>query len=71
MNTTHDERVLDYLKDNGSVQPLQAWKDLGVYRLSSVIHRLRKKGWNIATERVGVLNQFDERCLVANYKFKN
>jgi hypothetical protein len=71
MRTTQDERLLDYLKDNGNINPLRAWKELGIYRLSACVHRLRNKGWNIVTERIGVLNQFDEKCLVANYKFKN
>ena len=71
MKTTHDERLLDYLKDNGNINPLKAWKELGIYRLSSSIHRLRKEGGDIITERINVMNRFDENCLVANYKFKN
>jgi hypothetical protein len=71
MKVTQDERLLDYLKDNGNINPLKAWKELGIYRLSSCIHRLRKQGWNIITERINVMNQFDENCLVANYKLKN
>jgi len=66
---TQDLRLLDYLKDNGSIDPLQAWQELGIYRLSACIHRLRLQGWEITTERKTVHNRFDEACYVANYKF--
>lgn len=31
---------------------LTAWKDFGVYRLSSVIHKLRKEGMKIHTQMI-------------------
>jgi hypothetical protein len=71
MKTTQDERLLDYLKDNHSINPLEAWTELGIYRLSACIHRLRKVGWNIDTDTIGVFNQFDELCMVGDYKLKN
>ena len=71
MRTTQETRLLDYLRDNGNINPLKAWKELGIYRLSACIHRLRKEGWNIITERINVTNRFDENCFVANYKLKN
>lgn len=67
---THDERLLDYLKDNRNIDPLLAWKELGIYRLAAVIHSLKKKGHNITTERKKVLNRFSENCNVANYILK-
>jgi len=63
-----DKRVYDYLKKNETIDPLQSWVELGVYRLAASIHRLRKLGWNITTERKGVLNQFGEKCNVARYR---
>jgi len=71
MKTTQDERLLDYLKDNHSINPLEVWTELGIYRLSACIHRLRKVGWNIDTDTIGVFNQFDELCMVGDYKLKN
>jgi len=63
---SQDERVLDYLKVNGSIQPLQAWTELGVYRLAACIFRLRKTT-NITTGNTAVTNQFGEKCRVATY----
>jgi len=66
---TQDERLLDYLKDNGRIDPLQAWQELGIYRLSAVIFNLRKKGHNIISNRKNVKNRFGEVCRVADYRW--
>ena len=64
---TQLERLEQYLKTHGSVEPLTAWKELGIYRLAAVILLLKKKGYSIRTERLEVENQFQEKCKVANY----
>jgi len=63
-----EKRIAKYLLDNFSINPLTAWKECGVYRLSAVILKLRKKGMHIVTERTNVKNQFGEDCKVANYR---
>ena len=65
---TQDQRLLDYLKDNGRIDPLTSWKELGIYRLSACIYRLRKQGWEIKTGRKAVVNSHGESCIVALYK---
>jgi hypothetical protein len=64
---TQRERLLDYLKQNGSINPLESWQQLGIYRLSAVILLLRREGYCITTDMVEVKNQFSETCKVANY----
>jgi len=51
----------------GSVDPVEAWSELGVYRLSSVIHKLRKAGFSIETKRKQAVNKFGEKCSFAQY----
>ena len=46
---TQDEAVLNWLNERGSIEPMQALSQLGCYRLSAVIHRLRKSGYKITT----------------------
>lgn len=70
MKTTQLERLLNYLIENKSIDPLNAWKELGIYRISDTVLKLRKKGYNITTERKRVFNQFGEECKVANYIYK-
>ena len=53
----------------GAINPLVAWNKCGVYRLSAVIHTLRKKGCEIITRDKIVQNQFGESCTVGEYLF--
>lgn len=64
---TQKERLLDYLENLERINPLEAWKQLGIYRLSAVVYDLRKDGHKIETTRKAVQNQFGEECIVAEY----
>jgi len=64
-----ENRILDYMvSGNGTISPLQSWRACGVYRLSDVIFKLRKQGFDIRTETTTVINRFGEECQVARYK---
>lgn len=65
--TNQQGRVLARLQEHGSIDPLQAWKECGVYRLSAVILELRNAGFAIETKRKPVLNRFEETCHVGHY----
>jgi len=67
---TQVERLLDYLKVNKVINPLTAWTELGIYRLSAVIFLLRKDGYEIETDMVKVLNKFNEPVMFAEYKLE-
>lgn len=62
------DRLINYLQENNTVNPMEGWKHLGIYRLAARVHELRSKGMNILTTRVKVLNQFGEECSVAQYE---
>ena len=67
---TQEKRLEDYLHKYGSINPLEAWQDLGIYRLSAVILLLRRRGIKIVTETMDVFNKFGEKCHVAKYVIK-
>jgi hypothetical protein len=67
---SQDQRLLDYLRDNKQIDPLTSWKELGIYRLSACVHRLRKQGWDINTGRKAIINSHGESCIVALYKLR-
>lgn len=46
---TQCHNLLRYLKEHGSITPIDAWFDLGIYRTSARIHDLREKGVDIRT----------------------
>ena len=64
---TQNERLLDHFKQGKTIQPMQAWHNLGIYRLGSRIHDLRKAGHNINRNWVTVYNRWGEECRVAEY----
>ena len=65
--TNQEARLLDYLKLNKKISPMEAWTELGIYRLSDVVFKLRNKNYEIETERKSVVNRFNEVCSFAEY----
>jgi hypothetical protein len=63
------QRLLCYLKQFNSITPLTAWLELGIYRLSDCIFKLRNDGHNIETRNIEVSNKFHEKCTVAEYVY--
>ena len=62
------ERVLQHLQENKTLDPLQAWVKLGVYRLSARVHDLREDGHTIDMTRKKVTNRHGEEFHVAEYR---
>ena len=58
------ERTLYYIRQYGSITPLQAMRDLGVYRLSAVVFDLKEEGHDIETTLVEVSNRLDRKSVV-------
>lgn len=74
MNWRHSmnqqERLTEYLEKHGTIDPLKAWTQLGIYRLADTVFNLRKKGYAITTANKKVKNKFKEVCVVAEYKLE-
>ena len=49
---SQNERVKQYMKDNGSITSMQAFADLGITRLSARIKNLRDSGVSINSKMV-------------------
>lgn len=58
---TQRQLVLSHLRRFGSIEPLTALREYGCYRLGDVIFRLRREGYDIATERVGAKSRITGR----------
>lgn len=61
------ERIKNALMNGEKITPLDAWISYGVYRISDVVFRLRKAGYDVQTKMVEVQNQWGETCKVAQY----
>lgn len=64
---TQCERVLKYMRDFGSINPLQAMGDLGVMRLAARVSDLRKEGHKISRRMVAGRNRYKEKVAYAEY----
>lgn len=65
---TQPEMVRKYIEDFGSITPLEAFSDLGVYRLSACIFKLRKNGVPIITETVESTTRYGKKTRYGRYK---
>ena len=62
-----EQRVLDYISNHQSINPLESWVECGVYRLSAVIFNLKQKGYIIESNRKTSQNRFGEDVRFAEY----
>lgn len=60
MKVTQCQRILDYMREFGSISTLEAFNDLGVARLASRIHNLKSMGYNITSEIKSSKNRYGE-----------
>jgi hypothetical protein len=67
---TQNARLLDYLREGRSIDPLTSWTQLGIYRLGARVFDLRQAGYNIVSSRKAVRNRFGESISVASYKLE-
>jgi hypothetical protein len=61
------ERLLKHFEHFGSVEPMQAWTQLGIYRLASRVCELRKDGYPIEKRMVLMRNRWGEEVRFARY----
>lgn len=54
---TQHQAITDYLNTHGTITPMQAFRDLGITKLSTRISELRKKGVVIEKSEVKATNR--------------
>lgn len=62
---TQQEAVKHHLHTTGSITPMEALSQYGCFRLGSIIHRLRRRGWKIETHREGAQG-YARYCLLSS-----
>lgn len=67
---TQAERIVDYMREFGSITQIEALQDLGCMRLASRISDLRRGGVPVVSEMVAVKNRWGEAVHVARYRLK-
>ena len=61
------ERVLAYIKEFGAITTLDAFRDLGITRLSARIYEIKELGYQVETERITSKNRFNETVHYLKY----
>lgn len=61
------ERVLQYLRDYGSITQLDALREFGCMRLGARIYDLKRQGHDIRTTRETAQNRYGEKISYARY----
>lgn len=69
MKQTQCDLILSYIKNHGSITPLEAIQHIGCMRLSARIADLKKRGYNIQTELQTVPTR-DGTARVARYRLE-
>jgi hypothetical protein len=72
MRKTNKERVLDYIRDFGSITSLEAFRDLGNTRLSASIWLLRHEdGLDIRSINESSKNRYGDKVNYSRYYLAN
>lgn len=64
---TQKDRVLQRMKDSGSITQQEAVVEIGCYRLAAVIYKLKKEGHEIKSENANGVNRYGDRVNFARY----
>ena len=67
---TQKERVLVYMKTFGAISTWEAFRDLGVTRLSARIAEIKEMGYDVETEFASGKNRFGQTVSWARYSIK-
>ena len=60
---TQREEILQYIKENGSITPMEAFYDLGITKLATRISEMRKDGMEFKIETVTKRNKYNTRTV--------
>lgn len=65
---TQKERIINYIKTYGSITPLDAFRDLGITKLATVISLMKREDNVIFYQHYeGAYNRFGERVYYMRY----
>ena len=64
------QRVLEYMREKGSITSMEAFQALGTTRLSAVIFCLRRKGHDIRSITESFKNRYNEPVCYSRYMLK-
>ena len=67
---TQYERVIEYIKTNGSITPIEATMHLGIIDLARTVSSMRKKGIEIHGEWENSKNRYGDKVRYMRYSLR-
>ena len=67
MKITQKQRIINYMRQFGSITSWEAYQDLGVMQLGARIDQLKKDGYKFRTEWETKKNRFNEEVSFKRY----
>lgn len=67
MKITQKDRIINYIREFGSISSWEAYKDLGITQLGARIDQLKKEGYEFRTEWKSSTNRFGEKTEYKRY----
>ncbi len=67
---TQCEKILDYMRSNGSITPLDAMREFGCMRLASRINDLKRQGIGITSTIEANINRYGEKIRYSRYELE-
>ena len=64
---TQKKAIIRYMKDFGSITPMEAYSDLGITKLSTRISEMKKDGLKFKIEMVKSKNRYGKPTRFARY----
>ena len=67
MKIAQKDRILEYIRNFGSISSFEAYADLGITQLGARIDQLKKEGYEFKTEWESNTNRFGEKTEYKRY----
>lgn len=67
---TQCEKIIAYMALYGSISTMEAFNDLGITRLASRIHDLRREGYSITGDIIRTKNRYGEPVHYMRYSLE-
>lgn len=67
MKIAQKDRIINYIREFGSISSWEAYADLGITQLGARIDQLKKEGYEFTTEWVHKKNRFGEDVSFKKY----
>jgi hypothetical protein len=67
---TQHERILDYMREFGSITPIEAFRDLGITKLATRVGELKRLGFTINQEAIHTKNRYGEKTSYMSYSLQ-